>query len=147
MIINMKVPVVDSNGMIVYEQRSILTETLEGQPSHVIPQLFALYFGSQDLRQSGATVSFIHTHPSSEKFSGEEGKTYQDIIGQLKKYILNWDKTHFSHYVGDSQVPWLPGVDKMYLVSPSKNEIYACDANGPIMNSMNPSKYDIRAYY
>lgn len=47
----------------------------------------------------------------------------------------------FGHYLGDVQVPWLPGVERMYLASPDQQELYACDANGPIMDPKDMTKY------
>ena len=47
----------------------------------------------------------------------------------------------FADYVGDRQVAWLPGVKRMYLASPTEQEIYAVDKNGPIMDPNNPNEY------
>jgi len=148
MIINYKVPVVNNKGEIVKEKRSLLTDTLEGQPSNVIPQLFSMYFGSGGFRSQGATVSFVHTHPSGgDKFSGENSKTPADIYKQIGRYVFKKDKSHFSGYLGDAQVPWLPGVDKMYLVSPTYREIYVSDENGSLKDPTSKSGYKVVENY
>lgn len=153
MIVKTKPPEVNYNEARVYEQRCLLTETLEGKPRHCIPQLLALYFRGRRYSKYGATLSFIHTHPylgkCSDQFSGDEGKCIWDILkGIVKMLFCKNDTKHLSDYLGDAQVPWLPDVDNMLLVSPISNKIYSCNADGPVKDPSRPNNYlSIAEYY
>lgn len=153
MIVKTKPHKVNLDGAIVYEQRCLLTETLEGKPRHCIPQLLKLYLRGRQYKKYGASLSFIHTHPylgkQSDEFSGDEGKSIRDILkGIVKMLCCRKNKKNLSNYLGDAQVPWLPGVDNMLLVSPISNKIYSCNADGPVKDSSRPKNYlSIAEYY
>ena len=93
----------------------------------------------------GVNVSFVHTHPyctghAANEFSGLEGNTVFDIAGEaIKKFANNENYDDFAYYLGDKQVAWLPGVDKIYLASPTDQKLYACDDNGPILDTNDPT--------
>jgi len=48
-----------------------------------------------------------------------------------------------ANYLGDQQVPWLPGVDRIYLASPTRGELYAADKSGPVLDSSTVTGYKI----
>ena len=66
-----------------------------------------------------------------------------DIVDAIKEGGNNGYYKDAAYYIGDQQVPWLPGVERIYLASPISKELYAADINGPIMDPNNPSKYDV----
>jgi hypothetical protein len=147
-IIHMAVPVMDANGNVTMEERYLLEDTFIGEHDNVINGLISTYIGlAPALLLTGATISFVHTHPyctghEPNEFSGDEGDTAGEIIGEALKRILSGEGlSNFGDYLGDQQVPWLPGVERMYLASPDRGELYACDKDGPIMDPNNPNKY------
>jgi hypothetical protein len=141
-IIRSIVPVIDQNGCIIMEERYVLGDTFIGHHDNVIAGLISTYFDlAPQLLFTGDTVSFVHTHPYctghvTNEFSGDEGDTVIDIIGEAIKRILNGrGLSGFGDYLGDAQVPWLPAVDRIYLASPTEQELYACDKYGPILDA------------
>lgn len=153
-IINREVPVINEDGKIVMEKRYVLGPTLVGEHDNVIKQLALTYTEyAPEMLTSGTTISFVHTHPyctghSPNSFSGEKGKTVGSIVGEVASIIWEGrDFSDFGHYLGDVQVPWLPGVERMYLASPDQKKLYACDANGPIMDPNSPNDYMILDTY
>ena len=154
-IINMPVSVVDENGEIVMKDSYVISKTFVGDHDNVISELASIYGRLiPELIMTDNTISFVHTHPYctghvANQFSGEQGKDVSDIMGALVDNLKQGKALGdgLGDYLGDAQVPWLPGVDKMYLASPTLGELYAYDENGPIMNQNDPTKYEVIANF
>ena len=69
------------------------------------------------------------------------GDYINDFVGAIKDGVQNGKYKDLAQYLGDRQVAWLPGVERMYLASPTLGELYAVDKNGPVMDPNDPSKY------
>ena len=116
-IINMQAPVTNEDGEIVMEDRHVLGPTLVGEHDNVIGELAGTYVMLGPwLLASGNTISFVHTHPYCtghipNEFSGDEGKDMGDIMGALVDNLKQGKALgdDLANYLGDAQVPWLPG--------------------------------------
>lgn len=65
----------------------------------------------------------------------------KDLIETARDSVNDGRFGRLADYLGDRQVAWLPGVKRMYLASPTEQEIYAVDKNGPIMDPDKPNEY------
>jgi hypothetical protein len=70
-----------------------------------------------------------------------------DIVDAIKDGASNGKYGRLADYLGDRQVPWLPGVQRMYLASPIRAELYAVDKNGPVLDSTSPTGYKVFGYF
>jgi hypothetical protein len=148
-IIHEQVPTIDQSGNIVMQSKYVLKDTFVGSHDNVISGVLSSYLDSiSDLAQ-GDSISFVHTHPYCtghvpNKFSGEEGATLWDILNySAAEAISGGDFNEFAEYLGDRQVAWLPGVERIYLASPTEKALYACDKNGPILDPNDPKQYKV----
>jgi len=71
------------------------------------------------------------------------GDYINDIVGAIKDGANSGKYKDLAQYLGDRQVTWLPGVERMYLASPTNQELYAVDKNGPAMDPNTPSGYKV----
>lgn len=144
-----KVPVITTDGKIEMQMRYELGDTFIGNHSDVVSGVLTAYTDAAGDMRDGATISFVHTHPyctghNANDFSGVEGDSVWTIAGQAADRIIGGKGfDDFANYLGDMQVTWLPGVDKMYLASPTEQSLYACDDNGPILDPNDSTKYKV----
>ncbi len=148
-IIHKQVPIVDQNGNIVLQSKYVLKDTFVGDHDNVISGVLSSYLESIGDLAQGDTISFVHTHPNCtghvpNKFSGEKGETAWDIMDYaIDEVMSKGNFNEFAEYLGDQQVAWLPGVERMYLASPTLGELYAVDKNGPVLDSSTQTGYKV----
>lgn len=146
-IIGREVPVRTADGRLEVKKKYILGDTFIGEHNNVIEGTFSAYIEAAPGLLKGDTISFVHTHPyftghNANEFSGLQGNDIFDLYDEFMNIITGQeDFEDLAYYLGDKQVTWLPGVDRMYLASPIDQKLYACDDKGPIMDSNNTNKY------